>query len=333
MSHLITEKDTMMAVRKPPWHGLGTVLPEAPATVEEALTLSGLAWTVEQRKLFWQPEGSWRDPIHHTVPIEGHVANVRMDRQEVLGIVSDSYKVVQNEDAFRWLDALLGHEVEFETAGSMKGGRIVWVLARIDTDRVEIGGDKAIPYMFCANSHDGSMSVITAASRVRVVCWNTLSAALNMAERVYRFRHTGDLTTKFDEAREALDLALRWDEQFAALADHLATEPVSTKRMEKLCVDLFRPDEDGITDRARKGRERRIETVRDLFSPNAATSGNSPGTAWHAYNAFAEFADWGRSKATDQMQRSFTGGAFKQEALARTIEAVGLSPRVEGVVA
>ena len=79
----------------------------------------------------------------------------------MLGIVSDEYEVVDNRDAFRFLDALIGSELHFETAGSLWGGRRVWVLARLP-EYVELGGDPSATYIYVANSHDGSMAVTAA---------------------------------------------------------------------------------------------------------------------------------------------------------------------------
>ena len=92
------------------------------------------------------------------VPARGFKANIREDTGDVLGIVSDEYEVVDNRDAFRFLDALIGSDLHFETAGSLWGGRRVWVLARL-AEYVELGGDQSATYVYVANSHDGSMAV------------------------------------------------------------------------------------------------------------------------------------------------------------------------------
>jgi hypothetical protein len=100
----------------------------------------------------------------------------------VLGIVSDEYEVVDHRDAFRFLDALIGSDLHFETAGSLWGGRRVWCLARLP-EYIELGGDPSATYLYVANSHDGSMAVTAAATPIRIVCANTLGTALRQAER------------------------------------------------------------------------------------------------------------------------------------------------------
>ncbi len=105
--------------------------------------------------------------------IPGFYATVRQDTREVLGIVGERYRLVQNHEAFTFIDQLLGSAIHFETARSLHGGRRVWVLATLP-DHVEVGGDDVRPYVLLMNSHDGSTAVVAATTPIRVVCQNTL---------------------------------------------------------------------------------------------------------------------------------------------------------------
>ncbi len=104
--------ETMFSTREKPWHGLGTIVAEAPDS-REALILAGLDWKVIQRKIY----------TGDRKPIQGYRANVRDSDNRLLGVVSDRYRVVQNEDAFAFTDALLGEGVRYETAGSQPAVR------------------------------------------------------------------------------------------------------------------------------------------------------------------------------------------------------------------
>ena len=95
----------------------------------------------------------------------------------MLGIVGERYRIVQNHEAFTFIDQLLGSSIHFETAGSLHGGRRVWVLATLP-DHVEVGGDAVRPYVLLMNSHDGSTAVVAATTPIRVVCQNTLNWGL-----------------------------------------------------------------------------------------------------------------------------------------------------------
>ena len=131
MSHGITSNDSLLSVRARPWHGLGVVLAEPPADLDDALAKSGLVWEVDPQCMYILDDGEPR-------PIEGHVANVRSEDGAVLGIVSERYRVISNREAFSFLASLIGSELHFETAGSLHGGRRVFVMcqaARLDRGR------------------------------------------------------------------------------------------------------------------------------------------------------------------------------------------------------
>jgi phage/plasmid-like protein (TIGR03299 family) len=330
MSHGITSSDNMYSVRELPWHGLGAVLDEYPTSIDEALEKAGLGWRVTHGDILVVKRAAWTDEfgIGHPadlIPARGFKANLREDTGEVLGIVSDEYEVVENIDAFRFLDALIGAEMHFETAGSLWGGRRVWCLARLP-EYVELGGDLSATYIYVANSHDGSMAVTAAVTPIRIVCANTLGAALRLAEhgvgaqRTFRFRHTGNLQAKFVEARKVLGMTIDYQKQFKELADRLALEPISALSLERSVLrHLWTVDEE-MGKVARANRERAIESVVAIFRGRGSagdTSGNSPGTKWVAFNAIAEHLDYGRrySTRTNQVQRSFEDASRKQRAL------------------
>ena len=186
--------ETMFSVRETPWHGLGRIIMDAPAS-REALELAGLDWQVESRNIY-SGTGAM---------IPGYRANVRSTDDAVLGVVSDRYRIVQNEEAFQFTDDLLGEGVTYETAGSLQGGKKVWMLARLPRKYL-IAGDQVEPYLVIFNSHDGSSGVKVAMTPTRVVCQNTLNLALNTAKRSWTARHTENVLLRVQDARETLQL-------------------------------------------------------------------------------------------------------------------------------
>lgn len=136
----------MFSVRVTPWHGLGAVLEEPPVTIAAAIEASGLGWTVAKEPIAIDcgetSVADWSAPRCEEIP--GYYATVRQDTREVLGIVGERYRIVQNHEAFAFIDQLLGSSIHFETAGSLHGGRRVWVLATLP-DHVEVGGDAVRP--------------------------------------------------------------------------------------------------------------------------------------------------------------------------------------------
>ncbi|HWF36376.1 MAG TPA: DUF932 domain-containing protein [Solirubrobacteraceae bacterium] len=176
------------------------------------------------------------------------------------------------------------------------GRAAVSCLARLP-EYVELGGDLSATYVYVANSHDGSMAVTAAVTPIRIVCANTLGAALRGAEhgvhanRTFRFRHTGDLGAKFAEARQVLGMTVNYQAQFRALADRLAGERITTDRFERSVLRHLWTTDQEMGRVARANRERTIEHVLDIFAGCGIagdTTGNSPGSKWVAFNAVAE---------------------------------------------
>jgi phage/plasmid-like protein (TIGR03299 family) len=151
----LTSSDSMFSVREVPWHELGAVLDRAPASVAEAVEASGLGWRVELEPIAVErtllaPAGNALTSAHE--PISGYFATVRQDTRAVLGIVGERYRVLHNKQAFEFVDQVLGSAMRFETAGSLHGGRRVWILARLP-EHVSVGGDQVDPYVLLMNSH------------------------------------------------------------------------------------------------------------------------------------------------------------------------------------
>ena len=187
--------ESMFYVRETPWHGLGTKVLEAPAS-KDALQLAGLNWRVMQEPIYTAMEEL----------VDGYKANVRDSDRKVLGVVTDRYRVIQNDEAFAFTDGLLGEGVKYETAGSLQGGRKVWLLAHMPHEYI-ISGERISPYLLFSNTHDGSGAIKVALTPIRVVCQNTLNLALAGAKRSWSMIHTGDIREKMQEAKDTLFLA------------------------------------------------------------------------------------------------------------------------------
>ena len=184
---MAAEVESMFYVRKKPWHGLGVSVEEAPDS-ERALVLAGLDWNVFQKPIY----------LDKGEEINGFKANVRDSDGSVLGVVSDRYKVVQNKEAFAFTDTLLGEGVRYETAGSLQGGKKVWMLARLPREYI-ISGERISPYLVFTTSHDGSGAVKVAVTPIRVVCNNTLNLALKSASRSFSMMHTQSVQSKIHD--------------------------------------------------------------------------------------------------------------------------------------
>lgn len=313
----LTDSDSMFSVRVTPWHGLGAVLDQPPATVGEAIEASGLGWSVAKEPIaidHGDASSVWPAPRHEEIP--GYYATVRQDNREALGIVGERYRIVQNHEAFAFVDQLLGSSIHFETAGSLHGGRRVWVLATLP-DHVEVGGDDVRPYVLLMNSHDGSTAVIAATTPIRVVCQNTLNWGLANALQKFSIRHTEAVTQRVHEARRVLELSINYYEQFKRFGDELASQRC-TERQLRAVLDKLYPNgtNDSVTERTRKSRQQTKDRIAELFM-RGDTQGNAPGSKWAAVNAIVEYGDWLRPlrSSGQRFARALDDGPEKTRAL------------------
>lgn len=271
------EVETMMFVgRERPWHGLGTMVEEAPDS-REALIAAGLDWDVVQRPVFTQ-DG---------VKVPGYFANVRQQDGSILGVVTSRYKVVQNRDAFAFTDALLGDGVRYETAGSLMGGRKTWILAKLPT-RYIIQGEQILPYLVFSNTYDGSGAIKIAMTPIRVVCNNTLNLALDTANRSWSIHHTGDIAAKLEDARETLFMAEDYMNELGK-----GFEDLSRKRLTDAAVDEFIKELLPIADDASETTEKNILRLRKDVATRYFDAPDLQGLRKNGYrfiNAVSDFA-------------------------------------------
>ncbi len=219
--------ETMFSTRVKPWHGIGTIVADCPNS-KEAIWLAGLDWLVDQQDV--------RTESGAIIP--GYKANIRDRDQSILGVVSDRYQVVQNEDAFAFTDELLGEGVKYETAGALQGGKKTFILARLP-QRYIIAGDEITPYFVIMNSHDGSCAIKAAMTPVRVVCQNTLNLAFRTAKRTWTTKHTSNIMERIDDARTTLQFAERYMGEMGKGVDELVHKRLTDKKVMEYMAEFF----------------------------------------------------------------------------------------------
>ncbi len=272
--------ETMFYVREKPWHGLGVEVEDAPSSAD-ALIYAGLDWRVEQKDVFTE-DG---------VLIPGYKVNLRDRDGAALGVVSDRYKVVQNEDAFQFTDDLLGEGVTYETAGALQGGKKVWMLARLPS-RYIIAGDEVAPYLVVMNSHDGSSGIRVAMTPIRVVCQNTLNLALDSAKRVWATKHTENVMSRVHEARETLLLAEAYMGELGRGIDALSRIKLTDKQAMAFMEQFFPVDADMPVGQ-RKNNLRLLEDMKRRYfdAPDLKNVGKNGYRFINAVSDFATHAD------------------------------------------
>ena len=290
MSHEITAQDTMISVAATPWHKLGKVL-DNPPTVAEAIKLAGLDWTVRTEPIFASlpnidSDGTWS---YQARKAPGKVV-VRNDTGAILGTVGGGFTPLQNVKALEWFQPWIDSgKVSIETAGSLRGGGVVWALAKIKSDPIVIkGNDIAEKYVLIAHGHDGRLAVRAGTTAVRVVCANTLSMAVRGGDDsgLFKISHTANVSERIEGVRAAIEMLdarlTTQGEVYRKLASVEVTN--SEERIVEFMGAVYRERFDDI----RKGR--RLQQVSELFESGTGQDlDGAHGTYWGLANALTEY--------------------------------------------
>lgn len=282
MSHEIWQLDNpFYGSRTPAWHGLGTVL-EGQLSGEEAQEAAHLGWTVSMEPCYGRGGLAIPDAF---VTVRDDLA--ASDDRRFFGVVGRWYTPIQNAEMFRLAEALIGEAgARFETAGSLKNGRIVWALAELPQGH-EIRGDQVKNYLLLRSAHDGSAALEALATSIRVVCWNTMDAALRGTHNRVKVRHTAGATVNLVEARRILSLARDHFEEQANRLNRLAEVSIDDRFVEAFSKALY-PDRDNQNNtRAQNARAE----IKALFNGGQAGADHAAirGTAYGLYNAMTEY--------------------------------------------
>lgn len=307
MSHEITELaegvHTFLSVREDAWHRLGTTV-EDDVTALEAMKIAHLTdWNVRKLPLFTTSDidGSTLDIASKfatvfTNPITGKV--------QQLGVVGNHYTPIQNEAHADLLDALVDESgAKIETLGNLRGGRETFITMKMP-ETMQVGGVDAVEtYLVALNSHDGTSAFRFMVTPIRVVCANTLAAALGAAQSTFSIRHTVNGTNRIAEAREALGLTFKYVEAFELEAQRMIEQTMTDNAFDAIVRDLF-PEQS--TTRAENVNSAHRDSLTALWN-ESATLANVKGTNWAAYNVVTEYADHFigvRGKADQQTARA-----------------------------
>ena len=306
--------------REDAWHKLGTTLPDA-FSAEDAMTLAHLGgWNVRKTPLTTITEEGVIDVPDRWAVVRNNPFTA--GRVDALGVVGNHYVPIQNEEHATFLDALVDESgAHFETAGSLRGGREVFVTMKLP-DHITVGGiDPVEQYIAAINSHDGTSSFRLMVTPVRIVCANTLQAAMGNNRGVFNIRHTINSAQAINVAREALDMSFSYLNEFQAEAERMIQETMTRAQFRKIVEAEFGAAADA-PQRTKTSRDNIVQQYMTLFS-NADTQKEVRNTRWAAYNVFTEYADHfsnvqsaGGDIATARAQRTILGAGndIKQRA-------------------
>jgi phage/plasmid-like protein (TIGR03299 family) len=281
--------------REPAWHGLGTVFTEEKNTSEMLAAANLNNWNVRLEDVVI-PDTLTSDKSYQYVVRDNPTNNTQTD---VLGIVGERYVPVQNEELFAFGDNILDGGGRWETAGSIRGGRVVFGSLALERETVlDPSGvaDKVKTYLLINTSHDGSIAIQASITPVRVVCANTLNLALgskrSKIKQSFKIRHTQTAEGKIAVAREALGLANAYMDSFDLMAHAMIQKEITAQDFNNIILAAYpKPEKD--SKGSIKKWENKVDVINDIYT--GSTNGMIANTAWGAFNALTERLDWYRS--------------------------------------
>jgi phage/plasmid-like protein (TIGR03299 family) len=279
--NFVEGKASMFYVGDPPWHQLGQRL-DNPATSEEAIRAAVLDYTVSKKPL----KAVLRTKKY--TDISDHFATVRTDTGDVLGVVGGRYSPIQNRDAFTFFDSLVGAgEAIYHSAGALGRGERIWILAKLPGYIKVHGEDIVEKFLLLTNSHDGSCLVRTKLTPIRVVCQNTLTAALSGLAEEVRIRHTPNAVSKLEQAHKLLGLTNVLYDQLEQILGTMANQKMSSVELLAYVSRVIPSPVDEIPNtRTSHVRDRILE-----LHESGRGAEMSRGSLWSAYNAVTEYTD------------------------------------------
>jgi len=285
------------SLREPAWHGLGTVFTDEKTTAEMLAAANLNNWNVRLVDVEI-PNTLSSDKEYQYVVRTNPTNNSQTD---ILGVVGERYHVLQNEDLFSFGDNILDGGGRWETAGSIRGGRVVFGSLALERETVlDPSGvaDKVKTYLLINTSHDGSIAIQASITPVRVVCANTLNLALgakrgkNAIKQSFKIRHTQTANGKVQIALEALNLAKAYIDSFDVMAKAMIEKEITAQQFNDIVLAAYpKPDKD--SKGSSKKWENKIDLINDIYT--GEFNGMIANTAWGAFNALTERLDWHRS--------------------------------------
>ena len=278
----------------PAWHNLANVLFDEDAHVTTADMLSSAKlnnWDVRLEPLP-VPEG-YRSKANNQLVVRTNPFDQGTD---VLSVVGDRYKVFQNEELFSFGDGVLDGGAQWESAGSIKEGKVVFGSLVVPKEFVldpNGANDVTKTYLLVTTSHDGSAAIQAMVTPVRVVCQNTLNMALRGSKQSFKVRHTSTVQGRVEEARRVLGLTFNHMDAFEIEARALYETAIDDKKFNEIITALYPKPDDGSAKVTVTKWENKINILNDLYH-TSPTNTNIKGTAWGAFQALTERLDYYR---------------------------------------
>lgn len=318
----LTGKDAFFSVKEKAWHGLGQIVEDYP-TSAEALKFAGLDFEVKKQNLYAETQAYQIGVNNDMEKLKSHFATVRTDTNQILGVVGKKYQIVQNKQAFTFFDKIVGggDGIKYETAGALGDGERIFITAKLP-DQIRVDKNDLIEqYIFLTTSHDGSGAIMAAFTPVRIVCNNTLSAAIGNCSNTITIRHTASAVEQLKEAHKVMGISHQLAAELEPILQKMARNHITDKDTRRL-ISLAMAPTDIVFQAVRDNRTNvefssQYENIIGGVMQYAMTSesqqmASTAGTVFGAYNAITGYyqnaKDW---RTDDEKLKSilFGGGA------------------------
>jgi len=285
------EVENMFSVSQTPWHGLGHIVKDAP-DIDSVLKLAGLDWNVSLQPTFLA-DGT----------TTGQKAITRDSDSSILGFVGDKYRPLQNKEALNFFDTFNRNGLcDFETAGSLRNGKRIWIMASLKSPEMEIvKGDAVRKYLLLSNGHDGVMGIRVGFTPVRVVCANTLAGAHSNAEsKLISVFHSKRSLDNLELVKDSINIANASFEATAEQYRAMAKRAIKKEHLAKYVDIVFYNNKQAETDREKFSRNELTENITRLFEyGHGNTMEGVSGTVWALYNGVTQYLSYEASRTQD----------------------------------
>lgn len=287
-----TQQHSFFSVKEKAWHGLGQIVQDYPNSAA-ALQFAGLDFEVYKRPNIHRLDDGTE------IISKSSFYTYRPDCCAILGDrLGKDYEVVQNIDAFSFFDAIVGGDgIQYETAGALGKGEKIFITAKLP-GYIKVGNDDMIEkYLFLTTSHDGYGSIMAAFTPVRIVCNNTLNAALRNHTNAIKIRHTANAKERLEEAHKVMGISNQLSQQLDGIFNQWAKVRITDKEVQKLIQLAMVPNKE-VLKNIEKSEMDELSTCfknmcDDVYEYNMTSASQqyetTKGTVFGAYNAITGY--------------------------------------------
>lgn len=313
---------SFFSVKEKPWHGLGQIIDQYP-TSAEALKFAGLDFEVIKKNLYTTSLNADGQAMDFTKRVNTHYATIRKDTGDILGIVGKDYQIIQNVEAFSFFDAIVGGDgIQYETAGALGTGERIFITAKLP-NYIKVGKEDLIEqYLFLTTSHDGYGSITAAFTPIRVVCHNTLNAALKSHSNCIKIRHTTGAKERLEQAHQLMGITNTLSTELETIFNRWSKVKISDPEVKKLIQQAMCPNKE-VYSNLQAGKDDALSTAFKNICDNAfsytmsnetQTMDTTRGTLFGAYNAVTGYFQNVRNYKNDEAKlRSMLYGGIAQQ--------------------